>query len=55
MKITELLPGDIVRLKSGSPNLKVVSFSENVTVKWSDDDGRVRTVTWPIGMFERIA
>lgn len=52
--------GDIVHLRSGSPDLTVVELkNEDATVEWTDDDGVLNNWTFPAGCFisavERVA
>lgn len=47
--------GDIVHLRSGSPDLTVINLEKgNATVEWSDDDGILNQWTFPAGCFEKI-
>lgn len=48
--------GDVVHLRSGSPDLTVINLtSEDATVQWVDDDGQLTEWTFPAGCFEKVS
>lgn len=47
--------GDIVQVRSGGPELKVVNLSNgDATVEWLDDDGILRNWAFSAGCFEKV-
>lgn len=46
--------GDVVHLRSGSPDLTVIDLTEeNATVEWVNDDNILDKWTFPAGCFEK--
>lgn len=53
MKEVSYKVGDVVQLRSGSPELKVINLENGyATVEWFDDDGVLSNWTFPAGCFE---
>lgn len=47
--------GDVVQLRSGSPELTVVNLENgDATVEWIDDGGVLNNWTFPEGCFEKV-
>ena len=52
----EIKPGSIVRLKSGSPDLKVISLIEKaVTVEWLGEDNTTQHCIFPSTSLQGIS
>ena len=46
--------GDVIHLRSGSPDLTVIRLEDDATVEWIDDDGVLVNWTFPVGCFEKV-
>jgi hypothetical protein len=50
----QLQVGDIVRLNSGSPDLRIVDL-DRVTVEWKNDQGETESAVYPSVCLTRLS